>query len=129
MALALMHVDGRPSGAPLRRWFLFAEAVRWGIAASDAAGKGLRGDLTLFCETWLAGRAGHDAIDMSVFESIVPSIADVGFKPFPIARQAMNAVAAFQRVLARGIDPKAIDSVRGFRSGDECRVAVPARRR
>jgi 2-methylcitrate dehydratase PrpD len=114
MALALKHADGCPSGAPFRRWVLFAQGVASGIAASDEAAQGLREDLTLFSKTSLAAWAGHDAIDLSPFESTIPSIADVGFKPFSIARQGLNAVIAFQRVLTRGIDPEAIDSIDVF---------------
>jgi hypothetical protein len=41
----------------------------------------------------------------------------VGFKPFPIARQGANAVVAFQRLLAKAVDPYGIDAVE---------VSVPA---
>jgi 2-methylcitrate dehydratase PrpD len=100
MALALAGASGRagrPIGAPSGRWFLFGEAVLRGLRASEAAGRGFRGDLTLL-----------DGIDRAAFESAAPSIADVGFKPFPIARQGANAVAAFQMLLSKGLDPNRI---------------------
>src|SRR5258705_7244527 len=120
IALALARASGRigrPTGTPSDRWFAFAEAVARGIRAAEAAGHGFTGDPALFSGEWLAGEAGHDAIDMAAFESPVLSIAQVGFKPFPIARQAANAVVAFQRLLLAGLDPRRIDSVA---------IAVPA---
>ena len=114
MALALARASGRigrPMGPPSDRWFAFAEAVARGIRAAEAVGHGFTGDPALLSKEWLAREAGHDAIDMPAFESSSPSIAEVGFKPFPIARQAANAVVAFQRLLSAGLDPRRIDSV------------------
>ena len=102
---------GRPAGAG--RWFTFAEAVAKGMRASIAAGRGVQGDLALLVRPWLTAQAGHDGVDMNAFESRVP-ISDAGFKPFPIARQGANAVAAFQRMLADGFDPKQIESIEVF---------------
>ena len=114
MALALTASSGRigrPAGTLSGRWFAFAQAIAHGIRAAEAAGQGFAGDLALFSKEWLAREAGHDGIDMTAFESPVPSIAEVGFKPFPIARQGANAVLAFQRLLSAGLDPRRIDSV------------------
>ena len=117
MALALSGASGRagrPAGTPSGRWFAFAESVLKGIRAAEAAGQGFRGDLDLISPAWLAAQAGHDAIDMAVFESAPPHIAEIGFKPFPIARQGLNAVIAFQNLLAKGLDAQRIDSIRVF---------------
>jgi 2-methylcitrate dehydratase PrpD len=119
MALSLAGAGGRlgrPTGSRTGRWFVFAEAVAKGIRAAEAAGQGFQGDLTLLSKSWLQAQAGHEAVDMNLFASPspVPSISDVGFKPFPIARQGANAVAAFQRVLSRGLDPRRIDAVEVF---------------
>jgi len=114
MALALARASGRigrPTGTPSDRWFAFAEAVARGIRAAEAVGRGFTGDPALLSREWLAREAGHDAIDMAAFESSTLSIAEVGFKPFPIARQGANAVAAFQRLLSAGLDPRRVDSV------------------
>jgi 2-methylcitrate dehydratase PrpD len=53
---------------------------------------------------------------MNMFESsgALPSITDVGFKPFPVARQGANAVVAFQRLLSKGLDPRLIDAITVF---------------
>ena len=117
MALALSGTSGRigrPAGAPSGRWFVFAESVLKGIRAAEAAGNGFRGDLDLISPAWLAAQAGHENVDAGVFESAPPAIAETGFKPFPIARQGLNAVIAFQNLLAKGLDPQRIDSVQVF---------------
>jgi 2-methylcitrate dehydratase PrpD len=102
---------GRPAGTG--RWFTFAEAVAKGIRAAAAAGRGVQGDLALLSSPWLAAQAGQDGVDMNVFESPLP-MSNAGFKPFPIARQGANAVAAFQRMLADGLDTKQIESIEVF---------------
>ncbi len=117
MALALSGVNGRlgrPMGEPSGRWFLLAENVLRGLRASEAAGQGFHGDLTLVSKSWLTAQAGHDAVDMDALDSSSPSMSDVGFKPFPIARQGANAVAAFQLLLAKGIDPHRIKQIEVF---------------
>jgi hypothetical protein len=85
-----------------------------GIGAAEAAGQGFRGDLELISPAWLAAQGGHDALDMTVFESAPPQMSETGFKPFPIARQGLNAVIAFQNLLAKGIDPARIESIQVF---------------
>ena len=118
MALALAGVSGRlgrPRGAPSGRWFLLGEAVSRGLRASEAAGHGFRGDLTLLSKPWLAAQAGHDAVDLGAFDSSAPaSISDVGYKPFPLARQGANAVVAFQTLLSKGLDPQRIRTIEVF---------------
>jgi len=88
--------------------------VSRGLRASEAAGYGFRGDLTLLSKPWLTAQAGHDAIDIGAWESSVPSISDVGYKPFPIARQGANAVVAFQNLLVKGLDPQRIATIEVF---------------
>jgi 2-methylcitrate dehydratase PrpD len=119
MALSLAGTSGRvgrPAGANTGRWFLFAEAVSKGVRASEAADRGFHGDIELISTAWLAGQGGHDTVDMTPFTSTAnaPSISSTGFKPFPIARQAANAVAAFQQLLANGLNPRLIDSINVF---------------
>jgi 2-methylcitrate dehydratase PrpD len=119
MALALSGASGRvgrPLGAPSGRWFALAQAVGKGMRASEAAGAGFRGDLGLVSDEWLRAQAGHADIDTDGLESSAraPSLCEVGFKPFPIARQGANAVAAFQRILSKGIDRNAIETIEVF---------------
>lgn len=118
MALALAGTSGRlgrPIGAPSGRWFLLGEAVLRGLRASKAAGYGFRGDLALLSKPWLTAQAGHDAVDIGTFDSSAPaSIKDVGYKPFPIARQGANAVVAFQNLLVKGLDPQRIATIEVF---------------
>jgi 2-methylcitrate dehydratase PrpD len=119
MALALAGGSGRlggPSGQSSARWVRLAEAVMNGLRASQAAGEGARGDVSLVSRSWLAGAVGHDDVELAALDPCgsVPSVADVGFKPFPIARQAQNAVFAFQRLLQKGIAPSRIDAIDVF---------------
>ncbi len=64
----------------------------------------------------IAVQAGHDEIDIGAFDLSAPepAVADVGCKPFPIARQGANAVAAFQLLLSKGLDPNRIESIEVF---------------
>jgi len=116
MALALSGASGRlgrPSGTLSGRWAIFAEAVGKGIRAAEMACHGFCGDLALLSEAWLAAQAGQSDVDAGIWDTGA-DISDVGFKPFPIARQGANAVAAFQRLLLPGLDPRRIDSVEVF---------------
>jgi 2-methylcitrate dehydratase PrpD len=86
-----------------------------GLRAYEAAGNGFRGDLTLLSKPWIAAQAGHDEVDIGAFDSSSPaSICDVGYKPFPIARQGANAVVAFQNLLSKGLDPQRIGTIEVF---------------
>jgi 2-methylcitrate dehydratase PrpD len=113
IALALAGSSGRvgrPSGTATGRWFVLAEAIMKGVRAAEAAEQGFTGDLELTSQSWLSGQSGHDAIDMTPFD-LPPTICDVGFKPFPIARQALNAVLAFQALLSNGLDLSKLESL------------------
>jgi 2-methylcitrate dehydratase PrpD len=101
IALALAGADGRVGDRAVR-WKLLADSVLRGLRAADAAAHGARGDLDLLPEDadW---EAAADA-----------SIVTTGFKPFPIARQGANAVAAFQHLLSQRIQPEQIDAVEVF---------------
>lgn len=102
MALALARADGRV-GNPSERWTMLADAVLRGIRAAEAAQQE-RGDLEFLPEHF----------DVAAFNATDASIATVGFKPFPIARQGANAVVAFQHLMAKGIGPHEIDTVEVF---------------
>ena len=118
MALALAGSSGgagRPAGSPSGRWIVFAEAVRKGIDAAEAANAGFKGDPQLCAGDWWQMQAGHSDIDRSVFTNPVwPHINETDFKPFPIARQGATAVEAFQHLLAKGLDPNTIESIEAF---------------
>jgi 2-methylcitrate dehydratase PrpD len=118
IALSLSGVSGRlgrPAGTPSGRWFAIAEAVAKGLRASQAAGAEFHGDLALISKAWLESQAGHGDVAIGLFESApAVCVSDVGFKPFPIARQGANAVIAFQRILARLVDPSGIEAVEVF---------------
>ena len=54
MAGGVGHVHGTPSG----RWFLYANAVAAGVAATEAAGAGYRGDPEILDKNWLTDSHG-----------------------------------------------------------------------
>ena len=118
MALSLAGANGRagrPSGAPSGRWIAFAEAAGRGIYAAEAAGQGFRGDPYLCTDEWWRAQAGHDKIHESVLvEPVWPEIDHAEYKPFPIARQALCAQLAFQRVLASGFDLARLEGIEAF---------------
>ena len=118
MSLALAGSSGsagRPAGAPSGRWITFAESVVKGIHAAEAAAAGFHGDPQLCSSDWWQIQAAHSDIDHSVFsDPIWPRISETDFKPFPIARQGATAVEAFQHLLARGLEPKTIESIEAF---------------
>jgi 2-methylcitrate dehydratase PrpD len=104
---------GRPTGAPSGRWYLLAEAVGRGMHAAYAAGQGFRGDISLLTKSWLGMHAGHGDVDLRVFEdfSVGSGIHETGFKPFAAARQAVNAILAFQHLLPEIADIGRIEQV------------------
>ena len=102
VALALADANGRLA-SPGERWASLADAVLRGIRAAERAHRGERGDLDRV----------PDGIDLDM-QASAATIETVGFKPFPIARQGANAVVAFQRLLAKGIDPRSIDAIEVF---------------
>jgi len=102
IALALPYTDVRVVD-PSLRWRQFGSVVSHGMRAAEAAHRGERGNLD---------RLPDDA-DPAAFESAA-SIATVGFKPFPIARQGANAVVAFQHLLAKVGGHCRIDSIEVF---------------
>ena len=116
LALALGGAGGRlgrPSGSPSGRWYLLAEAVMRGLHAAEAAKAGFRGDPAILTEPWLEAAAGHAQIAMEYFSSS-SGIESAGFKPFPVARQGLNAVEAFRHLLREGLDPARIESLEVF---------------
>ncbi len=116
IALALAGATsraGRPAGAPSGRWYLLAEAVAGGMRAAHAASRGFKGDLSLLTKSWLGTHAGHDDIDLHVFETSAAedNINATEFKPFAAARQAVNAILAFQHLLPQIADVSRIERV------------------
>src|SRR6202012_5753589 len=99
---------------PSSRWYLFGAALANGMRASDAAAHGFKADLNLLTPDWIKQLTGRDTVPGFDFTAPPPSIARVGFKPFATARQCANALWAFRLLLAKGLDPAAIDKVEVF---------------
>jgi 2-methylcitrate dehydratase PrpD len=115
MSLAVMLTAGRTgrfSGEPSGRWILFAHAVATGVRAASAARAGFKGDLTVLDGDWLARSLGVP-VDLAVLTrdlgrtSVLPQLS---LKPYCTARQALPGAEAMRALVARGLDPAAIES-------------------
>ncbi|GAU86999.1 MmgE/PrpD family protein [Bosea sp. BIWAKO-01] len=103
---------GRPAGAPSGRWLAFGDAVASGCRAADAAVLGFQGDISLVGRDWLAAIGGPTHIQPNALHaSETDELSGTGFKPFIAARQTINAVVAFQRILAKGVAPEGISRI------------------
>jgi len=104
---------GRPAGTPSARWLLFGEAVAKGCRAALAAEAGFRGDLALISAEWLAALAPGAPLRAAALSEPCEDdiVGAVGLKPFVAARQIVNALVAFQAILAEGVVPAAIERV------------------
>lgn len=115
IALAVARAGGRvgrPAGAPSGRWLAFGDAVASGCRAADAAALGFQGDPSLLGRDWLAAIGGPAHIQPSALRaSETDELSATGFKPFVAARQTINAVVAFQRILAKGVATEGISRI------------------
>ncbi len=92
---------GRIHGAPSGRWFLYANAVSGGVAASVAARSDYCGDPALLDKNWLADTHGV-ALDYAPLLDGLRTCATfsaLSIKPFCSAKQAIAAVEAFRAIL------------------------------
>lgn len=106
--------NGRPSGFPSARWLSIGEATLKGVRAAHAAAHGYKGDLDLLSAQWLKAQ-NPEALGWGQLDPM--AIASSGLKPFVAARQGMNAIVAFERLLEQGLD---LDEIA------EIDVAVPS---
>lgn len=103
LSLAVMLAAGgvgRIHGAPSGRWFLYANAVAGGVAASLAARADYCGDPGLLDKNWLADTHGVALDRASLLDglgarSVFPALS---IKPFCSAKQAIAAVEAFRAI-------------------------------
>jgi 2-methylcitrate dehydratase PrpD len=122
LSLALMlstRGTGRPHGSPSARWVMFAAAVAAGLTAVEAVRTGYRGDPglldgtgfedTSFEKTWGFALDRDRLAAASPAHSVYPALS---IKPFCSAKQSIAAIEAFRTILASGIVPAAIASVR-----------------
>jgi 2-methylcitrate dehydratase PrpD len=121
---------GRSPSAPSGRWLVFGEAVAKGLRAAQAAAAGFRGDASLISAEWLNALADAKHVRAESLNSAAASeIAATGLKPFVAARQTINAVVAFQRILAGGVSPGTITHVEvGVPTLNAAMVSCPASR-
>jgi 2-methylcitrate dehydratase PrpD len=117
LSLAVMLMAGgvgRIHGAPLGRWFLYANAIAAGVAAADAARADYGGDPDILDKTWLTDSHGialdRDRLTEKLGVSTV--YAALSLKPFCSAKQGIAAIEAFRAILDRGVGAETISKVR-----------------
>jgi 2-methylcitrate dehydratase PrpD len=117
LSLAVMLMAGgvgRIHGAPSGRWFLYANAVAAGVAATEAARADYGGDPDILDKTWLTDSHGialdRDRLTEKLGVSDV--YAALSLKPFCSAKQGIAAIEAFRAILDRGVRAETISKVR-----------------
>lgn len=116
-ALALALAMGAPNvgqaGGKLGRWLLLGNAARNGVAAAFAAADGFCGDLALLDKPF-HGVLGIKVDGARLLGTVAkgPSILEIGFKPWCAARQTMAAAQGFKEIMAEGVDPSSVQSIR-----------------
>jgi 2-methylcitrate dehydratase PrpD len=104
LSLAVMLAAGgvgRIHGAPSGRWFLYANAVAGGVAASVAARADYRGDPALLDKNWFADTHGIALDSAALLDGLGARsvFSALSIKPICSAKQAIAAVEAFCTVL------------------------------
>jgi 2-methylcitrate dehydratase PrpD len=116
LAIALPMAAGRagPSGGTrTARWLLAGDAARMGCKAALAAADGYTGETALLDGLWLGEAHGIVARSGAILAGLDRGsvLSQISIKPYCSARQVLGAICAFEEILARGIDPKGIESV------------------
>lgn len=113
LAIALTALPGRmgqPGTTKTSRWLMAGMAARAGCFAALSAADGFTGDLGLFDGDWMAAAHGLDADTEFLTRGFGKSVVNgLSIKPYCSAKQMLAAIAAFEEVLARGIDPDDIE--------------------
>jgi len=109
---------GRPIGAS-PRWLLLGMAARAGCTATLAAAEGYSGDRNLLDENWMIRTHGIKCSADPLVAAVQgeSAVAALSLKPYCAAKQTVAAIEAFRNLLAQGISPGEIFSLR---------VAVPS---
>ena len=106
---------GRIHGAPSGRWFLYANAVAGGVAASVAARSDYCGDPALLDKNWLADTHGVALDPAPLLDGLrtCATFPALSIKPFCSAKQGIAAVEAFRAIVQdEGVSHDKIGQVR-----------------
>ena len=122
LAIALTMASGGaggPSPGASPRWILAGQAARAGALAAFAAARGFSGDRTLLDGDWLSQVHGIncDTGPLLAMPEENGAIATLSLKPYCAAKQTVAAIDAFRELLAGGVRPAEIMTLR---------VSVPA---
>lgn len=120
LGIALTMTSGAPGGpSPSSpRWLLLGLAARAGCSPALAAAEGYTSDRTLLDGDWMIQTHGIrcDVSPLAPAAQDADAIAALSLKPYCAAKQCIAAVESFRDLLAQGISPGEIASLR---------VAVP----
>ena len=117
LAIALTLLAGRmgkPGVKKTSRWLMAGHAARSGCFAALSAASGFTGDLDLFDGGWMENAHGV-FMDKGKFSGASDTscvVPEISIKPYFGAKQMMANFAAFDEILARGINPNDIDSIK-----------------
>jgi len=117
LSLAVMLMAGgvgRVHGAPSGRWFLYANAVAAGVAATEAACAAYRGDPEILDKNWLTDSHGIALDRERLTEKLGVNCVGAAMiqRPFCSAKQGSAAIEAFRAILGRGVRVETISKVR-----------------
>jgi 2-methylcitrate dehydratase PrpD len=115
LGLALVTASpnvGQQSGK-MSRWLLLGAAAKNGVMAALAAKEGFAADLALLDKPFHAVYGIKIEAERLLASMNKPSsILEVGLKPWCAARQTMATVQGFKELLATGLKPGDIDSIK-----------------
>ena len=113
MALTLSSGGaGGHAGGATPRWMLAGLAAANGVRVARAACGGFSPDVSLLDSDWLEKAHGLPFVRARALADAGCDLADLSMKPVCAAKQTVAALDAFRTLLAEGIDPATIESVR-----------------
>jgi 2-methylcitrate dehydratase PrpD len=104
---------GHHNAPSTTRWFAVGQAARNGLAAARAAQQGFTSDLNLLEGPFLRSVYGITPQLAALTDPLGerPAVVELSFKPWCAARQTMAATQALKEIIARGVEPAAIDEI------------------
>jgi len=115
LAIALTMTSGGvgdPDGV-IPRWLLVGLAARQGCTAAVAAAQGFNGDRQLLDGDWLQRVHGID-LEPAALSAPLPGMSTISMKPYCAAKQTMAGIEAFLGLIATGIAPAEVESVKAY---------------
>ncbi len=107
---------GRPGPGRAGRWLVVGEAARSGVSAALAAASGFTAQLDLLESGWMRQVHGFEGPPEKLVDAIgLPSVLnELSLKPYCTAKQASSSLAAFEDLLADGLDARGVEKIDVF---------------